>query len=124
MVSNLLSKGNVYRYYTVVSAMNSQTLEPDAPPQSLNGSAINSTSLFLSWELPPSEQQNGIIRRYLVNVSEVETGNGMELSTTDTNIVVSDLHPFYHYNCNVSAVTIGAGPYTLPITIQTLQAGT
>ena len=88
------------------------------------GSAINSTSLFLSWELPPSEQQNGIIRRYLVNVSEVEMGNGIELSTRDTNIIVSDLHPFYHYDCNVSAVTIGAGPYTFPITIQTLQAGT
>ena len=99
-------------------------IEPEAPPQNLDGSAINSTSLFLSWELPPSEQQNGIIRRYLVNVSEVETGNGIELSTRDTNIIVSDLHPFYHYNCNVAAVTIGVGPYTLPITIQTLQAGT
>ena len=98
-------------------------LEPDAPPQNLNGSTVNSTSLFLSWELPPSEQQNGIIRQYLVNVSELETGSGIELSTTDTNIIVSDLHPFYHYECNVSAVTIGAGPYTLPITIQTLQAG-
>ena len=98
-------------------------IEPDAPPQNLSGSAVNSTSLFLSWELPPSEQQNGIIRRYLVNVIEIETGNGNELSTTDTHITVSGLHPFYHYECNVSAVTIGAGPYTLPITIQTLQAG-
>ena len=98
-------------------------LEPDAPPRNLNGSAVNSTSLFLSWEIPPSEQQNGIIRQYLVNVSELETGSGIELSTTDTNITVSGLHPFYHYECNVSAVTIGAGPYTLPITIQTLQAG-
>ena len=58
-----------------------------------------------------------------MNVSEVETGSGVELSTTDTNIIVSHLHPFYHYDCNVSAVTIGPGPYTLPITIQTLQAG-
>ena len=98
-------------------------LEPDASPRNLNGSAVNSTSLFLSWEIPPSEQQNGIIRQYLVNVSELETGSGIELSATDTNITVSGLHPFYHYECNVSAVTIGAGPYTLPITIQTLQAG-
>ena len=58
-----------------------------------------------------------------MNVSEVETGSGIELSTTDTNIIISYLHPFYHYECNVSAVTIGAGPYTLPITIQTQQAG-
>lgn len=54
---------------------------------------------------------------------ELETGDRIELNISDTTITISGLHPFYHYKCNVSAVTIGAGPYTLPITVQLLQAG-
>ena len=96
---------------------------PDASPQNLNGTTINSTSLSLSWEPPPSEQRNGIITHYIVNMTETETGDELSLSTTDTTIIVSGLHPFYHYKCCVSAVTIGAGPYSPPITLQTLQSG-
>ena len=97
--------------------------EPDGPPQNLNGTALNSTSIYLSWGSPPSEQKNGIVRQYLVNITETETGDEIRLSTADTAITVSGLHPFYHYECIVSAVTIGAGPYTSPLTIQTAPSG-
>ena len=58
--------------------------EPDGPPQNLNGTALNSTSIYLSWGSPPSEQKNGIVRQYLVNITETETGDEIRLSTADT----------------------------------------
>jgi len=112
-----------YLWLTPITKLICTFTEPDAPPQSLTGSALNATSLYLSWDPPPSEQKNGIIRQYLVNITETETGDEIRLSTTDMSITVLGLHPFYHYECNVSAVTIGAGPYTSPLTLRTLQSG-
>ena len=89
----------------------------------MNGYVVNSSSIFLSWESPAREELNGIIREYLVNITEVETGTAYQLSTFETTIIISSLHPYYNYQCSVSAVTIGPGPFSLFLTFQTLQAG-
>ena len=75
------------------------------------------------WEPPPPEHHNGDIREYRINVTEVETGNKLRFTTEDTEITVTDLHPYYRYVCTVTAVTISEGPYSANITARTHEAG-
>ena len=67
--------------------------------------------------------QNGIIREYKVNVTEVETGRMWQLISITTSINVSSLHPFYLYEWIVSSFTIGDGPYTSVSTVMTPEDG-
>ena len=97
--------------------------EPSVPPQTLQGVAINSTTISLSWEPPPPEQWNGILREYLIRVTEVEGGHTLQFSTPNTTFVVSSLHPFYTYLCSVSAVTVEPGPFSSEVPVTTHEAG-
>jgi len=97
--------------------------EPTAAPQNLSHTAVNSTSVDLSWSPPPTEHHNGIIRRYIVRVVVEDTGEMFSLSSTHQQITVGSLHPYYIYHFSVSAVTVGPGPYSQPHTVQTLPDG-
>ena len=85
--------------------------------------AINSTTLLVSWMPPPFEHQNGIIREYRVNITEMETGMVYRLVTTARSLTVPSLHPFYTYNCTVAAVTIAEGPYSVEVNITMPEDG-
>ncbi len=82
-----------------------------------------SASVTLSWYPPSPETHNGVIRSYLVNVTEEESGESFLLRPTQTEITVSQLHPYYNYSFEVSATTILAGPFSVPLTVETLEDG-
>ena len=48
---------------------------------------------------------------------------GEDYSTQSTAIVIRDLHPFYLYNCTVTAFTVGEGPSSAIIGVRTEEAG-
>ena len=96
---------------------------PSGSPEHLSGVVVSPTSIQLTWDPPVADQQNGIIRQYLINVTELETGVLMHYSTNQTQTTIESLHPFYTYNFTVTAVTVEKGPYTDVITIQTHQQG-
>ena len=98
-------------------------LVPTLGPQSVVMTAINSTTLLVSWMPPPFEHQNGIIREYRLNITEMETGMVYRLVTTATSLTVPSLHPFYTYNCTVAAVTIAEGPYSVEVNITMPEDG-
>ena len=85
--------------------------------------AINSTTLLISWMPPPLEHQNGVIREYRVNITERETGMAYHLTTAATTLTVSSLHPFYTYTFFIVPVTVDVGTNHTEITIQTEEAG-
>lgn len=89
----------------------------------MTGSSINSETVSLLWDPPPFDRQNGFIRQYLVNVTEIDTGTNYLLTSTSTELTVYSLHPYYFYEFTVAAVTVGVGPASLPITIQTNEDG-
>ena len=72
--------------------------------------AADSRSIFLSWEPPLPEQQNGIIQHFTVTISSVETGDTISTSSMATNVTISGLRPFTSYQCSVVAHTIASGP--------------
>ena len=87
------------------------------------GDSITSTHIFLTWEPPSIEMQNGVIREFWIDIVETRTNISQLRITTDTFVNVSGLHPNYDYNFTITAVTIGPGPPSPPVTITTLEDG-
>ena len=85
--------------------------------------AINSTTLLISWMPPPKEHQNGVIREYRVNITESETEMAYRLTTAATTLAVYSLHPFYTYECIVAAFTIAEGQYSVEVNITMPEDG-
>ena len=69
------------------------------------------------------ERINGLIRRYIVSVTELETGTTEQFFTVEDNITIRGRHPFYRYSYVVAAVTIGQGPYSASSIIHMPEAG-
>lgn len=85
---------------------------PSAGVQELVGVFSSSTSLNISWQPPPVDDQNGVIRAYNVSYG-LNTQNRREYvnrSTSETEIELTSLEKFTEYVVVVSAYTIAAGP--------------
>ena len=96
---------------------------PSSAPVELQGSAVNSTTIYLQWQPPLLADQNGEIRHYLINITAVETGTLLQLTSQTNAQNISGLHPYYTYTLTVAAVTIGPGPYGLVLTVKTPEDG-
>ena len=97
---------------------------PDAPP-SLSGETLTSTSISLTWSPPPEYNQNGIIERYQIEISD-EDNVVMQYSTNGTTMMlkVTELRPYHTYSCRMAAATrAGIGPFTSVVLLQTLEDG-
>ena len=86
---------------------------PAGPPQNITADIINATSIELSWQLPQSEYQNGMVQSYFITVFELESNSTIVTHQyyLQNSIVISSLHPFYHYKLSVAAYTVALGPY-------------
>lgn len=96
-------------------------LAPGTPSNS-SGVAINSTHIFLTWDPPPLNQTHGDIQGYLITLLEYETGDVLQYNSNTTDLLVGPLHPYYIYNCSISAVTVEPGPPII-IVVRTHEAG-
>lgn len=99
---------------------------PSGPVVNPSIMVTSSSSLFLRWEPPDLEDQNGVIIGYRVNISEVETGMNFQLSSSGSvqSLSVERLRPFTTYICRIAARTVvGAGPYSIAVTAVTSPDG-
>ena len=96
---------------------------PGGPPQLVRARSLSPTSLIISWEPPLQEVRNGIIQRYTVKITELETEQNTTFYTEATTLNVTSLHPYYTYNCTVAAETIGIGPFSPPVVFQLPESG-
>ena len=77
---------------------------------------------MLMWSPPRAIHINGIIQKYVVKITENETGQMWRFfAFNDEDIVVGSLHPHYHYDCRVAAFTIAEGTLSTVVTVQTEQ---
>ena len=83
---------------------------PIGAPRNVNVTITSPTTVTVTWNSPVLQHQNGIIQYYIIRISNVETGLTNTHTTEITIFTFSELHPFYTYYCEVSAVTIGSGP--------------
>ena len=67
--------------------------------------------------------RNGDIRQYLINITEIDTGNSWQVAVVDSFTTVESLHPFYSYSIIVAAETVALGPFTSPIIVEMPEDG-
>ena len=95
-----------------------------APTQPLNvtAEAIDSTAVRASWQEPTFP--NGIIREYIVNISD---GDIIVASSTVAgdifSVDLSGLQPYTLYSVEVYAVTVETGEPSDIATVRTSEAG-
>ena len=98
---------------------------PSSPPTRVAVSALSSTSIVISWDLPPPEGRNGDIIGYIINVTNLDSGVIQQITAAAvTNITIPNLRPFTIYVATVSARTaVGMGPFSNVRSVQTLEDG-
>ena len=85
---------------------------PTAPPENLIAIPLDSRTLHITWQPPVEEERNGIIRRFIINITELNSGTKFQLENATTEITVQNLHPFYRYSYSIAAKTVALGPFT------------
>lgn len=100
------------------------SIAPSAPPENVTVVQITSTSLTLQWITPQEDQLNGVLSRYIIELLEIDTNTSSNISaSTDTELRLEPLHPFYTYRLRVLAVTVLPGPYSEEVFATTLEDG-
>ena len=97
---------------------------PSASPSAISATAINPSTLSLSWNPLASSSANGIVREYIVDVFVQDLSEHYHYSTVNASLILTELHPYYTYTVYVAAVTIGRGPFSAGHTIRMPQNGT
>lgn len=96
---------------------------PSAPPESPTAGEISSDAISLTWAPPPLENQNGVIIRYVINVTVVGTGETFLTFSSTNSLTLGSLRPFTTYVCVIAAETsAGVGPFSISISAQTDEA--
>lgn len=97
---------------------------PSAAPQNVRGHNTSSTSILVTWDEVPANEQRGNIRYYIVTYKE--TMEGAEISkrvdSPTRSVELTGLKRYAKYSIQVSAATVkGEGPVSVPITVSTKQ---
>ena len=88
---------------------------------------VSPTEVEVSWLGLDPIHQNGIITVYEVDYQPMngfESEDVTRVNTTNTTIVLMDLHESVQYNITVRAFTsVGGGPFSNPVASITHEAG-
>ena len=99
-------------------------LAPSAAPDEFIVLITSPTVVQMEWHPPREENRNGIIRSYIVVITELDTGiTWQQTVENDTDTSIESLHPFYSYSISVAAQTIALGPFTTPVMIDMPEDG-
>ena len=96
---------------------------PSSPPTGLQAFSVDSMTIMLTWNTLSQENHNGIIRDYIINVTELDTGHKFQQTSAVASATVSFLHPYYTYRFAVAASTVAVGPFSAPIELTTPEDG-
>ena len=96
---------------------------PSGPPTNFVTAPVDSRTVNLTWSPPVPQEQNGILRYYVVIVRSALSTETRNISSTQTSIAITGLRPYTLYNCTVSVGTVGLGPATIIRQIITPQDG-
>ena len=85
---------------------------PSSAPRNVEATIVSPTVARLSWDAPLQTDQNGIIRRYHINITEVDTARQWTLISVTNTYILNFLCPHHTYLYSIAAVTISTGPHT------------
>ena len=97
---------------------------PSGYPTNIEVRAVSSRMSTLSWDQPNHEDRNGIIIGYVINVTNTRRSETLQYTSNTTALTLSTLSPYTTYYYIVAARTsVGTGPFSAVITLQTPQNG-
>ena len=100
---------------------------PGEPPRNVRGQNDSSTSILVEWDPPREEVLYGILRgfriRYGVAIDTDITNTTELIPEQQSSYIIQNLEEFTNYSIEVTAVTVGEGPYSTPIIVITDQDG-
>ena len=105
---------------------------PDSAPHGLTANSTSPTTVALSWQAPHMDEQNGRLLSYTLEYSiSGFPGTAQEINvpvdSSEGGIqqsAVEGLQPYTTYQFRVRAVNeVGAGPFSNPVVIITLEDG-
>ena len=96
---------------------------PTAPPSNFVVGETTPTSAVLTWDPPPIDQQNGVIRYYIIDCNQAGNGSNVTETSNTTEITLQNLLPFFQYRCTVAAFTVAIGPLSGVLTFRLPEAG-
>jgi hypothetical protein len=73
-------------------------------------SALESRSFHVDWAPPPIEATNGILRKYVVNLTALDSETERIFEARNTSLEIRNTHPHTEYLVSVSAYTVHRGP--------------
>ena len=94
---------------------------PTCPPSAFHVTVLNCTSVRAEWNLPQFSCRNGFIRGYKL-ITQLPTGDEMviNISGNRTNeYIMNDLTPSTRYVMTILAYTVGDGPRSIHLTVET-----
>ena len=100
---------------------------PGEPPRNVSAQSNSSTSILVEWDPPREEVLYGILRgfriRYGVAIDTDITNTTELIPEQQLTYIIENLEEFTNYSIEVTAVTVGEGPYSSPIIVITDQDG-
>ena len=96
---------------------------PSSPPVNVTAEAISPTLAKLTWEPPDPEHRNGRVQEYAIIRVILHSGELQELVSSNTEMVLEDLHPYTKYFFLVAARTVSLGPFSLQEFLHMPEAG-
>ncbi|XP_022798569.1 receptor-type tyrosine-protein phosphatase F-like, partial [Stylophora pistillata] len=89
---------------------------PSGPPQRVEGQFNNSTSISVTWDDVPEDQQHGDIISYTVMYRKLTEENFKKIKVTSKSAELVELEKYTMYRIEVLATTrVGNGPLSEPI---------
>ena len=96
---------------------------PSASPQNVSLLFYTSDSIVVTWMPPPTLYQNGVIRRYDVRITHLNTSIVQTLASRGLSTVIPGLTPNSQYQIEVAAYTVSLGPFSSSLTVSTKEDG-
>ena len=107
-------------------------LAPNGPPTSVIATALNSTTISVSWAPVVKQDRNGIIKGYEIIYQALPDGRNMskvinisrEDQETEQDTTLDGLNQFTNYSIRALAFTSeGNGPFSDALVVQTQEDG-
>ena len=89
-------------------------------PTNITLEEVGSTYVVVSWGVP--DFPNGIIRQYIVSLTDENGVLLSNISTSALSVNISQLAPFTHYQVTVVAETVDIGQDTADISFMTQES--
>ena len=125
------SHKNIRQHYTlkclVKYLLNFVLVVPTKAPTGLTVTATSSTSITASWQLPPVDSRNGIIRGFKLFYQRKGSADSSTILDIKKNSTltkhVNGLHKYTEYEFQVLAYTVGDGTNSSKVLKTTLEDG-